>query len=57
MLHLDRAKAPTIERSEMTQYCNMGSSLIDSIPGLWRSRDVTFIYARLLCVILLVILA
>lgn len=47
MLYLDRAKAPAIERSKTTPY-NIGLFSIDSIPGLWRSRNVAFVYVRFL---------
>lgn len=48
MLHLDRAKAPAIEQSEMNQYNTVGSFPIDSIPELWRSRKVTIYFAQFL---------
>ncbi len=51
MLDLDWARAPAIERSEMALYDNIGSFLIDSIAGLWRSRNVTLIYVQLLMAI------
>jgi hypothetical protein len=48
MLHLDCAKAPGLNRSEMTQYYNMGSFPIVQSRELSRSPNVTFIDAQLL---------
>ena len=42
--HLGSARVPAAERSEVTQYYNIGPLPIDSAAGLWHSPNAYLIY-------------